>query len=49
MTQPAYRDIRQQDVEVVKETDATVRVLWAFLRANPGSERGICEGSVSSC
>lgn len=40
MTQPAYRDIRQQDVAVVREDNATVRVLSGNYKNNPGSVRG---------
>ncbi len=40
MTQPAYRDIRQQDVAVVIEPNATVRVLSGNYKNNPGAVRG---------
>ena len=40
MTQPAYRDIRQQDVAVVSEDNATVRVLSGNYRNKPGAVRG---------
>ncbi len=40
MTQPAYRDIRQQDVAVVSEENATVRVLSGNFKNKPGAVRG---------
>ena len=40
MTQPAYRDIRQQDVAVVSEKNATVRVLSGNYKNNPGAVKG---------
>lgn len=40
MTQPAYRDIRQQDVAVVSEENATIRVLSGNYKNNPGAVRG---------
>jgi len=40
MTQPAYHDIRQQDVAVVSEENATVRVLSGNYKNHPGSVRG---------
>lgn len=40
MTQPAYRDIRQQDVAVVSEENATIRVLSGNFKNNPGAVRG---------
>ena len=40
MTQPAYRDIRQQDVEVVSGENATVRVLSGNYKDKKGAVRG---------
>ena len=40
MTQPAYRDIKQQDVSVVQENNATVRVLSGNYRDNHGAVKG---------
>lgn len=40
MTQPAYRDIREQDVAVVTEQNATVRVLSGNYKNNPGAVKG---------
>ena len=40
MTQPAYRDIRQQDVEVVNEESATVRVLSGLYKGRHGAVKG---------
>lgn len=40
MTQPAYRDIRQQDVATVNEDNATVRVLSGNYKNNPGAVKG---------
>ncbi len=40
MTQPAYRDIRQQDVTTVSEDNATVRVLSGNYKNNPGAVKG---------
>jgi len=40
MTQPAYRDIKQQDVSVVREKNATVRVLSGSYNKNPGAVKG---------
>jgi quercetin 2,3-dioxygenase len=40
MTQPAYRDIKQQDVSVVKENNATVRVLSGYYYGNHGAVKG---------
>jgi redox-sensitive bicupin YhaK (pirin superfamily) len=40
MTQPAYRDLRQQDVAVVREENATVRVLSGNYKNNPGAVKG---------
>ena len=40
MTQPAYRDIRQEHVAVVREENATVRVLSGNYGNNPGAVRG---------
>ncbi|NLD63619.1 MAG: pirin family protein [Bacteroidales bacterium] len=40
MTQPAYRDIRQQDVAVVSEENATVRVLSGSYKNNKGAVKG---------
>ncbi len=40
MTQPAYRDIRQQDVAVATEKNATVRVLSGNYKNNPGAVKG---------
>ncbi|MFZ2340841.1 MAG: pirin family protein [Bacteroidales bacterium] len=40
MTQPAYRDIRQQDVEVVNEENATVRVLSGLYKNMHGAVKG---------
>jgi redox-sensitive bicupin YhaK (pirin superfamily) len=37
MTQPAYRDIKQGDVSVVKEENATVRVLSGSYKKNAGA------------
>jgi quercetin 2,3-dioxygenase len=37
MTQPAYRDIKQDDVSVVKEENATVRVLSGSYKKNAGA------------
>jgi redox-sensitive bicupin YhaK (pirin superfamily) len=40
MTQPAYRDIRPQDVEVLNEDSATVRVLSGLYKGKPGAVKG---------
>lgn len=40
MTQPAYRDIRQQDVEVMSEDNATVRVLSGHYKKMHGAVKG---------
>jgi redox-sensitive bicupin YhaK (pirin superfamily) len=40
MTQPAYRDIRQQDVEVLNEDNATVRVLSGHYKNMHGAVKG---------
>ena len=40
MTQPAYRDIKQQDVSVVQEKNATVRVLSGNYQNNHGAVKG---------
>jgi redox-sensitive bicupin YhaK (pirin superfamily) len=40
MTQPAYRDIRPQDVEVLNEDIATVRVLSGPYKGRPGAVKG---------
>ena len=40
MTQPVYRDIKQQDVSVVREKNATVRVLSGNYNNNPGAVKG---------
>lgn len=40
MTQPAYRDIRQQDVATVSEDNATVRVLSGSYKNNQGAVKG---------
>jgi len=40
MTRPAYRDIQQKDVLVVKEEKATVRVLSGNYRNNHGAVKG---------
>jgi len=40
MTQPAYRDIQQQDVPVVKSKNATVRVLSGNYLGNHGVVKG---------
>ena len=40
MTQPAYRDIKKQDVSVVREKNATVRVLSGSYNKNPGAVKG---------
>lgn len=40
MTQPAYRDIRQQDVAVVSEENATVRVLSGSYKNSKGAVKG---------
>lgn len=37
MTHPAYRDIKQDDVSVVKEENSTVRVLSGSYKNNPGA------------
>jgi len=40
MTQPAYRDIKQQDVSVVQEKNASVRVLSGNYHDNHGAVKG---------
>ncbi|MDZ7633099.1 MAG: pirin family protein [Bacteroidales bacterium] len=40
MTQPAYRDIRPQDVAEIHEGKATVRVLSGNYKNNPGAVKG---------
>jgi hypothetical protein len=40
MTQPAYRDIKQQDVSVVQEENATVRVLSGNYHNHHGAVKG---------
>jgi len=40
MTQPAYRDIKQQDVSVVKEDYATVRVISGIYKNKTGAVKG---------
>jgi redox-sensitive bicupin YhaK (pirin superfamily) len=40
MTRPAYRDIKQQDVSVIQETNATVRVLSGNYHNNHGAVKG---------
>ena len=40
MTQPAYRDIRPQDIEAVQEGNATVRVLSGAYRDRRGAVKG---------
>ncbi|MCE5344776.1 MAG: pirin family protein [Bacteroidales bacterium] len=40
MTRPAYRDIKQQDVSVVREGNSTVRVLSGSYNQNPGAVKG---------
>lgn len=40
MTQPAYRDIRQQDVAVINEENATVRVLSGNYKNQKGAVKG---------
>lgn len=40
MTQPAYRDITREDVAVVSEENATVRVLSGNYKNNPGAVKG---------
>jgi len=40
MTQPAYRDIKQQDVSVVQEKNATVRVLSGNYNGKHGAVKG---------
>jgi quercetin 2,3-dioxygenase len=40
MTQPAYRDIKQQDVSVVQEKNATVRVLSGIYHDYHGAVKG---------
>jgi quercetin 2,3-dioxygenase len=40
MTQPAYRDIRQQDVSEIQEKNETVRVLSGNYRNNHGAVKG---------
>jgi len=40
MTQPAYRDIKQQDVSVVQENNAIVRVLSGHYNNNNGAMKG---------
>lgn len=42
MTQPAYRDIKQQDVTVVQEKNATIRVLSGNYRNNYGVVNDEC-------
>jgi len=40
MTQPAYRDIKSQDVFVVQEENATIRVLSGNYLGHPGAVKG---------
>jgi quercetin 2,3-dioxygenase len=40
MTQPAYRDIKRQDVSVVREKDATIRVLSGSYHDHHGAVKG---------
>jgi quercetin 2,3-dioxygenase len=40
MTQPAYRDVRPQDIEAVREGNATVRVLSGAYRDRRGAVKG---------
>ncbi|MFW6229745.1 MAG: pirin family protein, partial [Halanaerobium sp.] len=40
MTEPAYRDITEKDVPVVKEENAEVRVLSGSYRGNTGAAKG---------
>jgi len=40
MTQPAYRDIRQEDVSVIQEENATVRVLSGRYKDKTGAVKG---------
>ena len=40
MTQPVYRDIKQQDVPVVQENNATIRVLSGHYKDNHGAVKG---------
>ena len=40
MTQPAYRDIKQQDVSVIQEKTATVRVLSGKYHGHHGAVKG---------
>jgi hypothetical protein len=40
MTRPAYRDIKQQDVSVVREENSTVRVLSGSYNQNHGAVKG---------
>jgi redox-sensitive bicupin YhaK (pirin superfamily) len=40
MTQPAYRDIKQQDVSVVQEKNATIRVLSGNYHGHHGAVKG---------
>ena len=40
MTQPAYRDIKQEDVSVIQEKNATVRVLSGNYRDHHGAVKG---------
>src|SRR5690606_24322361 len=44
MTQPAYRDIRPEDVAMVPEDNATVRVLSGSYRNNEGAVKGVYVG-----
>jgi redox-sensitive bicupin YhaK (pirin superfamily) len=40
MTEPAYRDIKEQDVSVVQEKNATIRVLSGNYHNHPGAVKG---------
>ncbi|MCU0462660.1 MAG: pirin family protein [Bacteroidales bacterium] len=40
MTQPAYRDIKKEDVTTVQEKNATVRVLSGNYKDHPGAVKG---------
>ena len=40
MTQPAYRDIKKEDVHVVQEKNATIRVLSGNYNGKPGAVKG---------
>lgn len=40
MTQPAYRDVKQEDVSIIKEENATVRVISGNYKNNAGTVKG---------